>query len=337
MKLTLLVPDLRFARQAGFDPVVEMTLPGLSSLLGRAGRQLQPATTMEDWLRQQFGAEDCGAAALTLPMDLPGAAAGHWLRADPVHLRADRDRALLFDASLLAINQAEAVALVSALNNLYADDGYQFVAATPNRWYLRLPEAPDFTTTPLARVVGQDVHAHLPKGPTALRWHRLLNELQMLLYTQPVNDAREQAGRPTINSIWLWGEGIAPQGLAKPCDRLIGNDALACGLAQAAGVGSQVLPAGWKAVGTGHTLICLDQLVASARQGDIHAWREALQQLERDWFQPLLAAWQAGEVDAIDMVLPGAQQTLQASLRRGDRWKLWRRPVLLRDCLAEAA
>ncbi|QDQ28840.1 hypothetical protein FNU76_22195 [Chitinimonas arctica] len=333
MTFTLVVPDLRFSRQAGFNPLTEMALPGLASLLGRADRNQLGGQSAEQWLRGHFKAESAGAAALSRLVDLPAAAAGHWLRADPVHLRADRDRALLFDAGLFDISAAEAEQLLSALNSLYAADGFEFVMATPQRWYVRLPQAPDFHTTPLSVVTGQDIHPHLPGGPTALQWHRFLNEVQMLLYGHAVNDAREQAGKPPVNSVWLWGEGPEPTGLAKPCRSVRADDAQVQGLALAAGLPFRALPPAFDASGADGELVLLDTLGRSARQGDLYAWRAELERLEAAWFQPLLAAWRAGSLPRVQMILPGDEATLAASLGPAERWKIWRRPARLEECL----
>jgi hypothetical protein len=40
---------------------------------------------------------------------------------------------------------------------------------------------------------------------------RLQNEMQMLLYTHPVNDARSARGVLPVNSFWLSGTGALPQ------------------------------------------------------------------------------------------------------------------------------
>ncbi|MGQ5523166.1 hypothetical protein ACUHMQ_07875 [Chitinimonas sp. PSY-7] len=329
---TLLIPSLRLASQPGvslFDPSADLALPGLTGLLGRGTRNKIDPITVEQWLRQQFQAVGVSAAVLTLSLDFPAARTGHWLRADPVHLRADRDRALLFDASVLALEQSEADQLVASLNQVYAEDGYQFVAATPSRWYVRLPEIMDCVTTPLAEVVGQDIRPYLPSGPTALKWHRFLNEVQMLLYTQAVNDAREERGSLPVNSVWLWGEGRMPEGLSKPVSHLYANDTLARGLALASGVTHADLPVGYSHELATDSFILLDSLVGAAAQGDIQRWRDELAQLETNWFQPLFQAWRQGRLTTLKLVLFGEQDMLTVVLNPTDRWKFWRAPLSL--------
>ncbi|PHV13338.1 hypothetical protein [Chitinimonas sp. BJB300] len=330
--ITLLIPSLRLANQTDqplFDPTAELALPGLTSLLGRGHHSKNEQIGAEQWLRQQFQAVGVSAAALTLMLDFPTAQEGYWLRADPVHLRADRDRALLFDASALALQQQEADQLVASLNHLYADDGFRFMAATPSRWYVRLPRAMDCMTTPLAEVLGRDIRPCLPSGPMALNWHRFLNEVQMLLYNQAVNDEREARGSLAANSVWLWGEGRAPEGLVKPTHQLYANDALARGMALASGVAHADLPQQYSVDLVSDSFIVLDSLVAAAVQGDIYTWRDKLMQLEIQWFQPILQAWRQGQLGSIRLVLFGDQGTITVVLNPADRWKFWRTPLAL--------
>src|SRR5690606_28390531 len=113
-------------------------------------------------------------AWLSYRMDTGTAAPGALLRADPVHLRADRSRLVLFDGAHLQIADVELGALADAFNRHYAADGMRLEFATPVRGYLHLPRQPDMRTTPLARVMGQDIDAFLPSGRDARDWHRFL-------------------------------------------------------------------------------------------------------------------------------------------------------------------
>ena len=47
----------------------------------------------------------------------------------------------------------------------------------------------------------------IPRQDAAKLLRRLQNEMQMLLYTHPVNNAREAARVPTVNAFWLSGTG----------------------------------------------------------------------------------------------------------------------------------
>ncbi|MBV8466628.1 MAG: hypothetical protein JO218_11860 [Burkholderiales bacterium] len=331
MHLTLALPELRIRASVPYDPCDGLALDALRELLGRGDGHTVTETSFDAWLRNSFNAGDVGVADVTRRVDMPDREAGFWMRADPVHLRPDRDRVMLFDAGVLQLQDVEAQALIAALNMQFAADGMVFHFGSATRWYVRLDRVPALTTVPLAQVVGQDIHPHLPKGPEALQWHRLLNEVQMFLYTHAVNDARDASGRPAANSVWFWGEGRAAVGLASPFKAVMADDAWARGLGQGAGVLTYPLANGFDASDgrLSDGLVVIDRLAQCAMRGDIAAWRDALQALEQGWFKPLLAAWQSGKIESLRLVLPGAGDVREIVLSRSARWKIWRRPLAL--------
>jgi hypothetical protein len=71
-------------------------------------------------------------------------------------------------------------------------------------------------TASLERVRGQPVDAWLPRAAAARLVRRLQNEMQMLLYTHPINDARSARGVPVVNSFWLSGTGDLPENGPQP-------------------------------------------------------------------------------------------------------------------------
>ena len=333
--LTAVLPGLILGPDAQFDPFQQLVLPGLTACVGRATRSRIVATTGDSWLRKVFAAEHAGAAELTRAYDLPAGEAGHWLRADPVHLRPDRDRVILFPADLLNLTQDEAQALVATLNAQFAVDGMVFHIGAADRWYVRLQQAPAITTTPVEQVRGSNIHAHLPQGRDALYWHRFLNETQMLLYTHPVNDARELAGERTANSVWIWGEG-APAGLLpRSYTQVWADDIWPRSLARAAGISQAGLPAHYAGLAiSGAGLVWLDTLAQPAAAGDLHSWRARIAQLDADWLLPLFTAWQSGALDQLTLIMPGPAGGFRLVLDRVVRWRFWRRPYPLTQLAA---
>ncbi|WP_432720724.1 hypothetical protein R0381_002987 [Jeongeupia wiesaeckerbachi] len=304
-----------------------VSLPSTSLLLGRGKRQTARAESLETWLAQRFGLSDLPVAPLTLALDLPGEEPGFWLRADPVHLRVDRDRLLLVDAGQFSLTQAEADGLCAGLNALYRDDGFRFVAAAPARWYVRLPGDPGLNWSPLDAVLGRDVREHLPKGDGALKWHGLLNEIQMCLYNHPVNDARVAAGKPAIQSVWLWGAGhypLADKPVA-PAQPVLSDLPLVAALTQHGGGQTKPAPASFDAV-SGDAVVVLDQLRDGNLYGDAHAWLSAWLALEADWFAPALVAIKAGRLDELAISMPEAGFAVKVT--QGSLRAFWRKPAL---------
>jgi len=266
---------------------------GLGATLGRLfGLGLEPD-------------RDLPVAALTWLADT-GQSSGAWLmRADPVHLRADQSRLRLFDCHSFTITREEADALVAAFNAYFRETGWELAAPQPQRWYLSLPQPAALQTQSPDRVAGQDIDPCLPRGAEAARWHALLNEIQMLFHSHPVNAAREQRGAPPINSIWPWGGGGLPAQLQPRVTRLLADHPLAVGLARHAGLPRAELPASVRELlampGAGCTLLVDDRLEWPMHYGDIEAWLDGLQALEADWFVPLLAALRSGAVASLEI------------------------------------
>lgn len=314
---------------ADLFPPEEFTAPapaGLAALLVR-GEPLPGPDPEADALGRLFGlGQRDGPAAHLLAGEGTDPGADYWMRLDPVHLRFQRDRLYLADATAFELEAAEALALLDSLNAHFAADGLSCLAPHPKRWYVRLPAAPDLVTQPLDAVAGRRIDPRLPRGGDAPRWLGLINEVQMLFHDHPVNQAREAAGRPPVNSVWPWGGGYRrPLPPAAWAD--VRTDMpVARALARAAGAPVGVPPARLDVLiqGGGTGLVATGRLSAAARYGDPDAWLRGLLDLEENWFRPALAALRRGRLDRL--VLEGTGATPRAvALTPRRAWRFWRR------------
>ncbi|MBI5462436.1 MAG: hypothetical protein HY941_09660 [Gammaproteobacteria bacterium] len=305
--------------------------PALTKLLTRAQRTVEHADS--EALRYRLlgyalsESHDHPDAWLSYQVDTGTVAAGAVLRADPVHLRADQQRLVLFDAEHLHITSDEAQALAAAFNHLYAADGLRLEALTPTRWYLHLPKQPELCTTPLVRVVGRDIDAHLPTGHEARDWRRFLNEVQMLFHDHPVNREREARGQPLINSLWLWGGGRPLAAVAQDWQGIWATETRLLGLARLNGIRYADPPVdatAWLHEGVGgRHLLSLDVLRHAIAYGDVETWLTHVEQLEQAWFAPLLAALRSGHLRELRLY-PVNGYVYRVTRR--DLWCFWRRP-----------
>ena len=310
----------------------------LETALARGNTRVGAALDRDAWLCTTFGVarqNDWPVAPLLLRADDVDPEKYFWLRADPVHLRPDRSR-LVLAAAIDDLDKEEAAALVNALNRHFAPDGIIFGIAPAGHWYLRTERSPDIVTTPLAQALGQDIDPRLPRGADALAWHRVINEAQMVLHTQPINDAREARGLPAVNSVWPWGGGVLPAPAASPYAAVWSDDPLVHALA---GDVHRPLPATadqWLAAyPDGATqLLAFNALEHTAASGDFNAWQAELMQFDRDWIAPLLAALRRREIAGIRLVIPGPEQSLETELTSSHLWRWWRRRRLLADYTA---
>lgn len=323
MRLTLLVPELIWPEPGDTQTLAELSTPAFAWLDGHAAFSRGEPLAVESALLEQFGIADAGSAAFRrLGETDANQEDGHWLCADPVHLRFHHERIVLADAGAFDIDAAEAQALVGALNTEFAEIGV-FHAATPRRWYLRLHAAVDHVAAPLSAVAGRRMDSDLSDKTSPL--HRWLNEVQMFLHLHPVNAARAAAGKPAINSLWLWGNGPAATPASGP-DAVFADDPLARGLARAAGVAAQALPADAEAVlgsGAQRPLVVVDTLLPTVLYEDPDGWRRACERFDADWLAPIQKRL-GKTVRELVVVAPTIYGRLQWTLAAGARWKFWK-------------
>ena len=127
-----------------------------------------------------------------------------WAWVTPCHWAMGREHATLTDPAALGLSEAESRTLLAAMAPYFYTDGIRLHFLRADRW---LAEGDVFCSLPTAsldRVLGRDVDPWLPKNKTLMR---LQNEMQMLLYTHAVNDARGAARQWPVNSFWLSGSG----------------------------------------------------------------------------------------------------------------------------------
>lgn len=336
LRLSLLVPGLTGIAGGGM-PHEAARYPALETLLARAQRRHLPgAEGFEATLFRLLAAAipetgDLPVAAVTRALDLGVIDRDWWLRADPVHLVPDRDRLVLTDASRLNITHDEASALIGEIAEIYKGEGWLFRAPHPDRWYAKPPRAPQITTTALAAVVGRDIHPYLPQGAEAKAWHTVLTEIQILLHSSKTNEARERAGKPAINSLWFWGGGGLPRIDDKPFAVVWSTEPISLGLARLTQTTCAPVPASfgeWHAAARvgGSQLVVLDGGRAALDYSDPLEWREVMETLERDWFEPLLAALQQRRLAEVQIVSE-AGAVFALTPRRARRWWRWRRPL----------
>ncbi len=313
-------------------------LPAAQRMLARGARSWTPFNDLREQLFDGFAVTgDAGVGALTLLADGGRPGDGYWLRADPVHLRADQDRLVLFAGEILQLRFEEAQALCASLDEHFQDRQWHFEAPHAQRWYLRPAQVPELRTVAIEHVMGRDIHLHMPGGSDGGKWRAALNEVQMLLHDHPVNAAREASGRLPVNSVWFWGGGPLPKD-ARGNWRSVGSDEpLARGLALCAGGTPMPAPenfARWENMAeAGDHLLVLTSLQQRHAEGDLPAWSDALSVLERDWLAPALRALGRGTVQRIQW-WPGGKSRYE--LDRKAKWRFWRRSESIPIATAES-
>ncbi|MFM9880230.1 MAG: phosphoglycerate mutase [Burkholderiaceae bacterium] len=186
-----------------------------------------------------------------------------WAFITPCHWQVGTDQITLADPAALALSADDLLALHAALQPYFAEDGIELLAepvtlASGAAWLARSAVFGGLATASLDRVIGRSINAWMTEGVQAAPLRRLQNEMQMLLYTHPLNDARSQRNLPPVNSFWVHGTGALDP------------------LAAVATAAPEVVVA--------------SALRTPALQGDWSAWGQAWQEIDRSHGAALLAA-----------------------------------------------
>jgi hypothetical protein len=321
MHCTLDIPHLIPPREAA-QAWRELQAPALKALLARARHRTY--ATMRD-VPDLSCLDLDGAAPLLAASEGLQADRGYWLCATPVHVQMRHHTLVLADPDELALGETESAALAATLAEHLQQDGLTLLTTQAGRWYLHCDAAPALRTTPLQEVIGRSIDPHLPQGPDALRWHRLLTELQMLLHAHPVNDTREGAGLAPVNSVWLWGGGTLPEARRAPWSDAWSDDPAIRALARHAGCaidnGNARFPAAMAS--SAHYLFSFHALAHCVRRGDWHGWQVALSALERDWFAPLRRALHARTLKGATLISGDFEGARAFRFSPWDRYKIF--------------
>lgn len=277
-RLTLLVPGLLHpprGAESAFDDCAH-----LGAWLTEA-RAAPGPDSLEAALGVAFRAQPGPLSLAALDyLDEVSAEAPDWLAyADPVHLRVDPNRAILFGPQLLELSAEESAELIDSLNRHLAEERLELQLGASGRWYLTGQPAAELCAHPLGEAVGRNAQPFLPFGAGGAYWRRLLNEVQMLLHAHPVNEARTRLGQPAVSSIWPWSAGGLPQSVDSEFSELVGEAPILARLAALAGVPCRAAPG----ASLGHRLWVHMDLQQAAESGDVEQWRRALIEFDRRW------------------------------------------------------
>jgi hypothetical protein len=130
-----------------------------------------------------------------------------WAQITPCHWHVGTDHVQMLHPDILQLTQEESRTALEAMRPYFLEDGIALHYDSPMRWYAHSPLFDGLATASLDRVVGRNVNAWMTEGTQAAPLRRLQNEMQMLLYTHPINDRRQAAGQLAVNSFWVSGAG----------------------------------------------------------------------------------------------------------------------------------
>lgn len=214
----LLIPFASALAEASSHTLRDLEVPNLTRLLAllapaeRLGTDEYSLTPPhESALAAAWG---WGGSEGALPFGAHAAAADGievldlaWGALTPVHWHVGSDQVTLTDPQALALDAQDSRALFESARELFESEGFAFAWGAPLRWYVAHETLVDLPCASLDRVAGRTIDLWMTPHPQARLVRRLQNEVQMLWYQHPVNEAREARGQLPVNSFWLSGCG----------------------------------------------------------------------------------------------------------------------------------
>ena len=207
-----------------------------------------------------------------------------WAWITPCHLDVQSNHVAMQDPKALNLSSTECETLRAAMQGYFTEDGIELHPLSDSTWLAFGPVFRDLPTASLERVAGGSVDAWMPQQEQARPIRRLQNEMQMLLYTHPVNDARSARRVSTVNAFWASGTGT-PSNTPPP-------------------------PAG--------NLDCVDVLRAAALQDDPQAWLDAWAQLDATVLADLVQRAKSGK--PVELSLCGERMAATLTLQDKPWW-----------------
>jgi hypothetical protein len=217
---------------ASGDPGCRESLAGLSlPHLERLAARLSPASVDDGDERslsmphERVLARECGLDAPDglLPFAAwelrqagrdPGDAAWAWVT--PCHWQVGTDHVSMLHPQQLQLDAKESQALLAAMRPYFEQDGLRLSYDAPTRWLAQGALFAQLPCASLDRVVGRVIDPWMPRGEAGKPLRRLQQEMQMLLYTHPVNEERTRGGQLPVNSFWVSGNGALRTGGTPP-------------------------------------------------------------------------------------------------------------------------
>lgn len=139
-----------------------------------------------------------------------------WAHITPCHWAMGREHATMTDPAALELQEGESRTLLQAMQPYFETYGITLHYAAPTRWLAEGEVFRDLPSASLDRVLGRNVDPWLPGGVAGRAMRLLQNEMQMLLYTHAVNDARAARRQLGVNSFWISGSGALPGAFKSP-------------------------------------------------------------------------------------------------------------------------
>ncbi len=133
------------------------------------------------------------------------------LRCNLVTLGESDGKTVMEDYSAGHISTDEAKTILSDLKKELEGKDLRFFPGVSYRHLLVWSNGnKDIVTTPPHDIPGKEISAYFPRGDGAKILKGLIDKSREILRNHPINKKRIEEGKNPATSIWLWGQGTAP-------------------------------------------------------------------------------------------------------------------------------
>jgi len=242
-----------------------------------------------------------------------------WIAAaDPVYLEPRLDHLCLHALLKPGIESSDLRPLFDHLQDTLTGDQRFGFARLGSNGYLRAEQPISTSSVPAYCVDGREPGEFLPTGEHTVSHRNILSEIEMSLHEHDVNERRVSEGQQPVNSLWLWGGGMAPEKVTRPQPPLFSDDPLLAGYWESATAVGDVWPGDFAACAEAS----LHGFVAVTPETDLrHETMEGYLVELRD----LLRSNRIGRLILL------FRDGLRADVRRSQTLKFWRRDSALLD------
>lgn len=239
----------------------------------------------------------------------------------PVYLQSDINNAIIFPVDI----EDDILLIINDLKDYFKVD-CDIESLADNSWLMTLHSIEPVKSMPhYLFAIGKKITHFLEHAREQMEWYKFLNELQMFLHQHPVNEQRQQAGKPVINSLWFWG-AEPYRGEKTPGLHWFSDDPLMTRLGQL--YTEQVRPLSeFKADKLLAKTVVVDLSLLKALKGESSkSLSTLLETIENRYFKPLLLSKRV----QVNLHVAGE---LCAEYRPGMAFQFWKKKISLGDLL----
>lgn len=135
---------------------------------------------------------------------------GGWCFVTLCHWQSSMQDVAMRQIPMQDLTPAESDTLLAAMRPFFVEDGITLHPDLPGRWLAHGAVFETLASASPDRVQGCSLSPWMPSPAQAAGLLRLMGEMQMLLYTHALHDAREARGALPVNAIWFSGSGRLP-------------------------------------------------------------------------------------------------------------------------------